>query len=108
MTRLVIYPDNTFELLPDEPPRRGRRLRPLEVAAYLVATILISGIGLLILPFVITVLGAVAPFAAIGWFLCWAWRRRRLVVDASTETVSLRAGCGRLREFSSRRRRLNR
>ncbi len=75
MTRLVIYPDNTFEFLPDRPP--ARKPKPLELAAYLLACIAVSGIGLIALPFVITALGAVAPFAAIGLFLHWAWRTRR-------------------------------
>jgi hypothetical protein len=56
---------------------RRRNPKPLELAAYLLACIAISGIGLIALPFVITALGAVAPFAAIGLFLHWAWRARR-------------------------------
>lgn len=56
---------------------RRRNPKPLELAAYLLACIAISGIGLITLPFVITALGAVAPFAAIGLFLHWAWRTRR-------------------------------
>ncbi len=58
-------------------PKPSRPLKVGELAAYLLACIAISGIGLIALPFVITALGAVAPFAAIGLFLHWAWRRRR-------------------------------
>ena len=75
MTRLVIYPDNTFELLPDRPP--ARRPRPLELAGYFLGAVVISGAGLLALPLVITVLGAIAPLAAVGWFVAWAIKRTR-------------------------------
>jgi hypothetical protein len=75
MTKLVIYPDNTFELLPDAPP--PRKVKPLELAAYLVVATVVCGLGLLALPFVITVLGAIAPFAVVALFLRWLWRTKR-------------------------------
>ena len=75
MTRLVIYPDNTFALLPDRPA--PRQVKPLQVAGYLLACTLISGVGLVSLPFVITALGAAAPFAPIGFLLHRLWKVNR-------------------------------
>lgn len=56
---------------------RRRNPKPLELAAYLLACIAISGVGLIALPFVITALGVLAPVAATGLLLRWAWRTRR-------------------------------
>lgn len=75
MTRLVIHPDNTFEFLPDKPPARQPKL--LELAGYFVGAVVVCGTGLLALPFVITVLGAIAPVAAVGWFIWWTIKRAR-------------------------------
>ena len=75
--RLVLHPDNTFELLPDEPPRKRRPVKPLELAAYFAVATAVCGLGILALPFVITALGAVAPFAVAGLFLRWLWRSKR-------------------------------
>jgi hypothetical protein len=75
MTKLVIYADNTFELLPDDPPHR--KVKPLELIAYLAGATAVCGLGLLALPFVITLLGAAAPFLVAGVFLRWLWRNNR-------------------------------
>ncbi|MEN9766734.1 MAG: hypothetical protein RLZZ32_694 [Cyanobacteriota bacterium] len=75
MTKLVIYSDNSFELLPDDPP--PRKVKPLELAGYFAAATAISGVGLLALPFVITALGAAAPLGAVGFFLHRLWKANR-------------------------------
>lgn len=75
MARPVVHPDKTLELLPDRP--RGRQPKLLELAGYYVFAMAVSGAGLVALPFVITVLGAIAPVAVVALFLRWAWRARR-------------------------------
>lgn len=75
MTKLVIYPDNTFELLPDDPP--PRKVKRLEVVAYFALALVVSAVGLITLPVVITVLGAVAPLAAIGFLFHRLWKANR-------------------------------
>lgn len=45
---------------------RRRQPHPLELAAYFALALLISGAGLIALPFVATVLGALLPIAATG------------------------------------------
>jgi hypothetical protein len=53
-----------------------RKLKPLEVLGYLVASVVISAAGLWALPFVITALGAAAPFAVATLFIRYLLRRR--------------------------------
>jgi hypothetical protein len=54
-----------------------RNPKPLELAAYFALALLISGVGLITLPFVITALGAVAPIAAVGFLLHRLWKANR-------------------------------
>lgn len=54
-----------------------RNPRPAELAAYFALAILISGAGLIALPVVITVLGAVAPLAALAFLFHRLWKANR-------------------------------
>lgn len=55
----------------------ARQPKPLEVVAYFALALVVSAVGLVTLPFVITVLGAVAPIAAIGFLLHRLWKANR-------------------------------
>lgn len=74
MTKLVIYRDGSFDLQPNDPP--ARKPKALELVAYFAAALLVSGLGLLALPLLITVLGALAPFAVAGLFIRYLIRRK--------------------------------
>lgn len=64
-----------LELLRQVERRRDPKL--LEVLTYFAAALVVSTAGLVTLPFVITALGAVAPFAAIGFLLHRLWKVNR-------------------------------
>lgn len=55
----------------------ARQPKALEVVAYFALALVVSAVGLVTLPFVITVLGAVAPIAAIGFLLHRLWKANR-------------------------------
>jgi hypothetical protein len=61
-------------------PVSPRPVKPLEVVGYFAAATTISGLGLLALPFVLTVVGVLLPIAAIGLLVRHVvrlhWRRR--------------------------------
>lgn len=52
----------------------ARKPKLLEVVAYFALALVVSAVGLLALPFVITALGAVAPIAAIWFLLHRLWK----------------------------------
>lgn len=95
--RVLIHRNNTYEFLGDELPegvwqcgslvggtvelyRRDpppRKVQPAEVVVYVVAVTLIFGAGLILLPFVATVVGVLLPLAAVGLLVGYLVRRLR-------------------------------
>jgi ABC-type phosphate transport system permease subunit len=75
INQLIAPPPRLSELLRQVERRRDPKL--LEVLTYFAAALVVSTAGLVTLPFVITALGAVAPFAAIGFLLHRLWKVNR-------------------------------
>jgi predicted anti-sigma-YlaC factor YlaD len=75
LEELLTPPPTLLELM--RQVRHRRRPSLLEVATYFAAALIISTIGLVTLPFVITALGAAAPFAAVGFLLHRLWKVNR-------------------------------
>lgn len=75
LEELLTPPPTLLQLL--RQVERRRRPSLLEVATYFAAALMISTIGLVTLPFVITALGAVAPFLPIGFLLHRLWKVNR-------------------------------
>ena len=58
-------------------PPKHPRLQWWELPVLAMGCFLVMAVFLLALPFVLTALGAAAPFAALGLFLRWLWRTKR-------------------------------
>lgn len=95
--KILLHNDKTYDLItgpiPEGAWRRGymlgglvevykrgprpRRTNAREVALLTLGAVVVSAAFLLALPFVIAVLGAIAPFAVVALFVRWVWRTRR-------------------------------
>ena len=95
--KILLHPNSTYEPIDGAPPAgawkagymaggllevyklgpRPRRTNARELAVLTLAAVVVCAVFLAVLPFVIAVLGAIAPFAVVALFVRWVWRTRR-------------------------------
>ena len=76
---VLLHNDSADDVITRPARKRLCRRDPnvCELTLLTLAAVVVCGVFLAVLPFVIAVLGAIAPFAVVGLFLRWLWRTRR-------------------------------